>query len=329
MLPNTTHVLKNQNCAGGKKAKDRITVLVGASAIGEKLPLLVIGKSKQPRCFRNANIPLKYTSNKKAWMTAEIFTSYIREVDRRMMRENRKIAILLDNCSAHPVITDLTSCTLYFLPPNTTAVTQPMDAGVIRNLKSFYRRDLVRRKINALDAGVEFSINILQALCILNKSWSSVTARTITNCYRHVGFEVHTDIECVEDAENDPNIFIVGDDIEVREFADVSFEEFIDLDNYLATAETRSVVMNGLPTTVQAVDSDDEEGVTDDVGETPVHIPTTFQEAMAAVFTLESFLQEQDNSLAQYMDLQKIKDFLIKKKTERLSQTTVTSYFSI
>ena len=187
----------------------------------------------------------------------------------------------------------------------------------------------MRRKINALDAGVEFSINILQALCILNKSWSSVTARTITNCYRHVGFEVHTDIECVEDAENDPDIFIVGDDIEVREFADVSFEEFIDLDNYLATAETRSVVMNGLPTTVQAVDSDDEEGVTDDVGETPVHIPTTFQEAMAAVFTLESFLQEQDNSLAQYMDLQKIKDFLIKKKTERLSQTTVTSYLSI
>lgn len=33
-----------KQCTGGKKSKDRLAVLVEASMIGEKLPLLVIGK---------------------------------------------------------------------------------------------------------------------------------------------------------------------------------------------------------------------------------------------------------------------------------------------
>jgi hypothetical protein len=37
----------------------------------EKLPLLVIGKSAKPRCFKNAKIPIDYKANKKAWMTGK------------------------------------------------------------------------------------------------------------------------------------------------------------------------------------------------------------------------------------------------------------------
>ena len=38
-------VTKGDSCNGGKNAKDRITVLLAASATGEKLKPLVIGKS--------------------------------------------------------------------------------------------------------------------------------------------------------------------------------------------------------------------------------------------------------------------------------------------
>jgi hypothetical protein len=34
LLPEQTHVFKHQKCSGGKKSKDRVTVLVGASATG-------------------------------------------------------------------------------------------------------------------------------------------------------------------------------------------------------------------------------------------------------------------------------------------------------
>ena len=39
----------------------------------EKLPLLVIGKSAKPRCFKNNKPPVAYKANQKAWMTGIIF----------------------------------------------------------------------------------------------------------------------------------------------------------------------------------------------------------------------------------------------------------------
>ncbi|GBM19435.1 Tigger transposable element-derived protein 4 [Araneus ventricosus] len=52
-LPTKTLAFKGDKCFGGKKSKQRITVLLCATMTGEeKLKILVIGKSKSPRCFK-------------------------------------------------------------------------------------------------------------------------------------------------------------------------------------------------------------------------------------------------------------------------------------
>ena len=163
LLPERTLQFKGIDCKGGKHAKDRITILVGASALGEKLPLMVIGKSQKPRCFANSHIPIDYQSNSKAWMNSNLFTSYVRKIDQKMYASSRKIVLIVDNCPCDPQIENLRNTKLMFLPPNTTAFTQPMDAGVIRNFKYHYKLDLVRRRIAAIDNNQEFSINLLQA----------------------------------------------------------------------------------------------------------------------------------------------------------------------
>jgi hypothetical protein len=63
-----------------------MTVLVGANMDGsEKLPLLVIGKSGKPRCFKNVkNLPCKNRSNKTAWMTSDLFDEYLKALDAKM-----------------------------------------------------------------------------------------------------------------------------------------------------------------------------------------------------------------------------------------------------
>lgn len=74
LLPNKTMAFKGERCTAGKKSKERLTVVVGANMDGsEKLPLLVIGKSAKPRCFKNAEIPVDYKANSKAWMTSKLF----------------------------------------------------------------------------------------------------------------------------------------------------------------------------------------------------------------------------------------------------------------
>ncbi|OAF65236.1 hypothetical protein A3Q56_07060 [Intoshia linei] len=46
-----------------------------------KLPLLVLEKSKNPRCIKNTAIPVLYDSSSKGWMTRDVknwfFTGFI------------------------------------------------------------------------------------------------------------------------------------------------------------------------------------------------------------------------------------------------------------
>ena len=67
--------------------------MAAASATGEKLPMMVIGKFKKPLCFKNVkHLPCDYKSQKKSWMDSIIFEEWIRKLDRKFGAEKRKIA---------------------------------------------------------------------------------------------------------------------------------------------------------------------------------------------------------------------------------------------
>ena len=98
----------------------------------EKYPLLVLGKFKNPRCFNGIKqLPVNYDANSKAWMTSEIFTAWIKKFDCSMHQQDRRVLLFVDNCRAHPHVTQLKATKLVFLPPNTTAKLQPCDQGII------------------------------------------------------------------------------------------------------------------------------------------------------------------------------------------------------
>ena len=53
----------------------------------DKLPPLVIGKYVRPRCLRNTNmdlLPVKYKSQRNAWMDNMLYEPQVREIDRQM-----------------------------------------------------------------------------------------------------------------------------------------------------------------------------------------------------------------------------------------------------
>ncbi|XP_060603896.1 tigger transposable element-derived protein 4-like, partial [Ruditapes philippinarum] len=127
MTPNKTLEVKGTKCFGGKQSKDRITVLIGANMDGsDKLKLLIIGKFKNPRCFKNVkSLPVDYEANRRALMNSEIFISWVKKLDKRMTREKRSILLFVDNCPAHPKIEGLKAVKLLFFPPNTTSKLQP------------------------------------------------------------------------------------------------------------------------------------------------------------------------------------------------------------
>ena len=114
--------------------------MAAASATREKLPMFVIWKSKNLRYFKNVkHLPCEYKSQKKSWMNSEISEEWVHKLDGKFCADDRKIAFIIENCPAHPSISNLINIQIVFLPPNMTSILQPMDQGaVIRSLKAHY-----------------------------------------------------------------------------------------------------------------------------------------------------------------------------------------------
>lgn len=85
-------------------------------------------------------LPVRY---EKAWVTRQLFEGYVRKLDRKFEQQNRKVLQFVDNCGAAGPIKDVKAMQIAFLPPNTTATLQPMNQGVITNLKHLYKSDVL------------------------------------------------------------------------------------------------------------------------------------------------------------------------------------------
>ena len=191
-LPEGTMCFKSEKLSGSKKAKQRLTVLLTTNMDGsDKRMPLVIGKSMKPRCFRGVwSMPVKYTANKNAWMTAAIFQDWINELEKMMGKKGRKVCLLLDNCSAHNIEKDhLKHVEVVFLLANTTSSVQPLDQGIIKNFKHHYRRRMLQKILvtidteDALAIDVSRAINVLDAVNFMSVAWEDVTSETIRNCF--------------------------------------------------------------------------------------------------------------------------------------------------
>ena len=81
-LPNKTDHLKSEKCYGGKLSKIHITGMTAAGAMDDKLLMFVIGKAKNPRCFKNVKfLPCRYRNQQKSWMDGKLFEEWLRELD--------------------------------------------------------------------------------------------------------------------------------------------------------------------------------------------------------------------------------------------------------
>lgn len=111
---------------GSKESKQRVTLLFCCNLTGdERLPVLAIGRSKRPICFRNRPpLPVDYASSANAWMTGAIFNDWLVRWNHRLRAVDRRILLLLDNFSGHEVKKPLSNITLMYFPPNTTSKSQ-------------------------------------------------------------------------------------------------------------------------------------------------------------------------------------------------------------
>ncbi len=83
-------------------------------------------------------------------MTAKVFHARLLDLDKKMIRKNRRILLFIDNCP-HAKNVQLQNVRVEFLPPNATNKLQPLDQGIIEVLKQYYPKCLVLQLIVQID----------------------------------------------------------------------------------------------------------------------------------------------------------------------------------
>jgi DDE superfamily endonuclease/Tc5 transposase DNA-binding domain/CENP-B N-terminal DNA-binding domain len=363
LLPDRTFVAASEKTAPGRKVrKERITFLLCANADGtHKMQPLVIGKSANPRCFKGFKNPLEYANSKKAWMNSQLFYnwfhgSFIKQVCfllldkigvcllyfdsiflvfeqvRKFSAENNlppKALLLIDNCTAHKPIELLKSddgkIVAMFLPPNATAIVQPMDQNPIRLVKLAYRTKLLCSIIAQENIPLEDALkahSLRDAILLLKLVWDELPQSVLVKAWKKI--------------KN-------WDDSEYDEEDNVPLSELIQTNDLTSTLKDVQLLLSkvglGTELSIDEIEKwnedetteEDEDGEIDDneseeetVPETP---KVTYTEAIESANTLIKWY-EKNNNVSQVANLLEmraniVKDYINKDK----KQVNLTSYF--
>ena len=86
-------------------------------------------------------------------MNSDLLISIVQKLNARIKREGRKIILFLDHAPCHPdeLVGMFSNVAVTFLPKNTTSRTQCLDAGVIKNCKVKYRKQLLQYVCRQID----------------------------------------------------------------------------------------------------------------------------------------------------------------------------------
>lgn len=333
-LPTKTYALKDDKCNGKKTAKQRLTILFCANMEGEKEEPLIIGKSKNPRCFKGAHIeklPLQWVSNKKAWMTADIMTIWLHRFDTKMKKQNRKVVLFLDNATSHPKIT-LDNVKLIFLPPNTTSHCQPLDQGIIQNFKMLYRSYLIKRLLTCIDSGsplqeIENNITITNALIWVSVAWRNLSPVAIKKCFMKAGFMCNTDIDDFEEEDNIPLAQLFPN---IKDTF-VNLKQFATIDSDLPTESAELTIIDCIEE-IQETDecTPNSETEEEELEIVPVSNISSLSEACASLRDLENFFNKINNfdmstNISQL--LLNCESEFYKNKLKNMKQSLISDYF--
>jgi len=204
-FPKKTLTLSTEKSAPGYKVnKQRVTLMICSNATGlHKVPLTMIGKYKNPRCFKHVtNLPISYRAQKTDGWMANVFEEwYLYDFLPSMQNYQKKIGktgkvlLLLDNAPSHTSksLGNLSNknCRVIMLSPNVTSLLQPMDQGVIEKVKRLYRKNLLKRMLledineqSVLSFLKDFTLK--DCCYLINQAWECITESNVYRAWRKI-----------------------------------------------------------------------------------------------------------------------------------------------
>lgn len=349
-MPTKSLVSKKEMAAPGFKAsKSRITAMACGNNSGtHRLPLLLIGKSMNPRCFKGIKkLPVIYKNQKNSWMDTKIFIEwydsvFIPEVKKHQMEigDTGNVLLVIDNAPSHPSNLSLEredgKFKVIFLPPNVTSVLQPMDQGVIEAFKRYYRKALLRSVLigqeeNKTILQIYKDINLKDAVYMAAEAWANVKESNLKKAWNKLCPTF--DSETRPSPEEPRNETFVSEVVELlkessgfEECDQENIHEWLECDEDDPGHELLTDDDIIAQTQVPKDDTDDDDDQDDDY--VSVEKGPTNEEAFLCFETAIKWLEQQDECDAmQLLSLKRLRDLAAKKRVSKLKQTNILNFF--
>jgi hypothetical protein len=205
-----------------------------------------------------------------------------------------------------------------------------MDAGVIHNLKTHYRRRLIQNYLIAVESKKEFLFSLLDSLHWLKCAWNDVATKTIIDCFAHVGFKNSNEhAQLTESAAETPVIDNLWDRLKENGIpvSNTNFKEYVDIDQELLTCSqpTDDVIVEEV-LQGKMVDESDQDASEDQESEV-LPVPTLC-EAKECLTKLRRYLETREEFSSSHEEsVEGLDDLLINIGLKRSKQTTLFHFF--
>ncbi|XP_061440150.1 tigger transposable element-derived protein 4 [Rhineura floridana] len=312
MLPTHTFEFHGETCSMGQLSKERITVVVGTNMdASEKLPLLVIEKNKTPCCFQGVKaLPVGYQANAMAWMTSEAFEQWVSKLDKRFQEQERRVIIFVDSFPVPAEVRNLKFIKLVSFPSCSPSRFTAMKQGIIKSLKVKYRCLLLKRFVDCVESGKEFTLTLFDAVDMLHLCWRDVSPGTTVKSCSEAGCISQTGENVDADTKTESNFDLTAYALAAGvEFPKgFSLEEYAVLDDDSIACEMppNSEILQGKKCTSSETFEKDE-----DV-EFPgsKHPLPSKKEALIALDTLRRSLRQQDLNASLHNSFMVLENFI-------------------
>jgi hypothetical protein len=243
----------------------------------------------------------------------------------------RRVLLLMDNFSPHITALQLASpppnIMIQFSPANSTSFYQPLDQGIIQNLKHYYKKSWIQYMINCLDQGQDpdKTRNLFYTVQWITKSWRyEVQNSTIYNYFRK-STVITPQIQSLPTPEP-PSLSPLYQKLTDKFHGDIQFtmalENFLnpaDENLYQEPTEIPSILSDIMPV------SDDDD---DDDDELPVIVPSS-ADALSAIQTATIFAYHQEEITAEEIKhLEHLERLFTRLRISQQRQVTLNELWS-
>lgn len=339
-LPNKSLASREESSAPGfKMSKERVTVMACSNAAGNhKLPLMFIGKSAKPRAFKNMNLnslPVYYRSQKKAWMDGVLFKEWftkqfvpaVTDFNSKNNLPNRAL-LLLDNAPSHPDVSQLTvgEIKVHFMPPNVTAILQPMDQGILQNIKLGYKKQFLRSLIEENDGLLTLkekikNVNLKDVIYWSAESWESVSEQTLRKSWKKIWPTLTYEETVQENNDTEHVINLLKKVPGCEDVCEADVTEWAAADGYSHGDLTDDDIVTAVTQqTPEQNDSDDDANNDDQL--------VSHEDATAAFELGLRYIEQQPTSTpADVMFIKRWRNIASSNRFSKLRQKTMTDFF--